>query len=110
MTRPGRLRRWWPAALAVLAGSCRGEDAAPASAAVPRTSPADDPPSCLERANGLSRPDEPVTRALCSEMRAHDVPGASVVVAVDGAIVMRFANGVRCLGARDPVVVDTAFR
>lgn len=65
---------------------------------------------CLARADALPELDRGVARALCSELRAHEVPAASLAIAVDGAIVLRFAHGTRCLGAPASVDVDTAFR
>lgn len=75
--------------------------------AVPKT-PLD---ACLTAAAELGEPsDMVVARALCGDLRNLQVPGAAVVVARRGEMVLRFAAGVRCEGANDPVSTRTGFR
>ncbi|HWB81335.1 MAG TPA: serine hydrolase domain-containing protein [Nannocystaceae bacterium] len=66
--------------------------------------------ACLAKADALADADRGVARALCSELKAHDVPGASVAIAIDGAIALQFASGLRCRGREGDVAIDTRFR
>lgn len=66
--------------------------------------------ACLEAAAKLDAPNIGVARALCGDRRNLGVPGAAVVIARQGEVVLRFAAGVRCTGTSDPVSSQTAFR
>lgn len=66
--------------------------------------------TCLAAAAELPPVDAMVARTLCADLRNLSVPGAAVVVAQRGEIVLRFAAGVRCDGGTDRVGPHTAFR
>lgn len=85
------------------AGETRAVDAA--AVEVPT-----DKRACLRSAAALPAADRAVAHALCTELAALDVPGALVVIAREGEVVMRFASGVRCRGRDDRVDAGTRFR
>jgi CubicO group peptidase (beta-lactamase class C family) len=97
--------RWFLACvLAACGGDPRPEPAAAANAP-------DRVDACVAAVATIADPrDAAVARAACAEQRTHRVPGVAVAIAEHGAIVFRFAHGVRCVDRPGAVAPTTAFR
>jgi len=67
-------------------------------------------PNLLKAHDGAATLDDAVDQCVTQNMAALGTPGASVAVAIDGALILERGYGVKRRNGSDPVDADTSFR